>query len=114
MYRLLSVVKNTVLLVAIVSNNNSRAEAKAPNASSSSSSAGITINNKPTGWISSSTPKDDTHYMAASKPKKLVSVSRRSITFYDEDHNNLDYGHLIGASFVKTKPKKDNHNNNSH
>jgi hypothetical protein len=114
MYRLLSVVKNTVLLLALVSNRG--ANAKAPDATpSSSSSSSTAAAAKPTGWVSASCAKpkdmigasDNNAYMAASTPKKLVSVSRRSITFYDEDHKNLDYGHLIGASFVKTKPKKD-------
>jgi hypothetical protein len=100
MYRLLSVVKNTALLLAIVSNN--RADAKASNGSSSASSASAAVS-KPTGWVSTRDPS----YIAASTPtkQKLVSVSRRSITFYDEDHKNLDYAHLVGASFVKAKPK---------
>jgi hypothetical protein len=111
MVRLLSVVKNSALLLAIVSNH--RADAKAPDASSSSAAAAA----KPTGWaISGKRDVASDPYMAASTPKKLVSVSRRSIRFYDEDHKNLDYGHLIGASFVKTKPKKDDtqHHNPPH
>jgi hypothetical protein len=103
MFRIFSVVRNTALLLTIVSNH--RADAKAPDASSSSSATAAA---KPTGWaISGKRDLASDPYMAASTPKKLVSVSRRSIRFYEEDHKNLDYGHLIGASFVKTKPKKD-------
>jgi hypothetical protein len=107
MYRLLSVVKNTALLLAIVSNN--RADAKASSNGSSSASSASAAVSKPTGWVSTNhmIPPADPSYIAASTPtkQKLVSVSRRSITFYDEDHKNLDYAHLVGASFVKAKPK---------
>jgi hypothetical protein len=133
MYRLLSVVKNTALLLVLVSNNRG-ADAKAASeaSSSSSSSAAVIKNNNnnnnykepttTTGWgvVSGKDSASSGPYIPASRPKKLVSVSRRSITFYDdEDHKNLDYGHLVGASFVKSKPKAkkdhhdDTHNNNN-
>ena len=60
------------------------------------------------------TPLHEDPYVAASKPKRIVSVSRRSVSFYNDSEESLDHGHMIGAAFVKRRPiDEDRHNHKS-
>jgi len=99
MFRFFSLIKHSFFLTTLVANRS--VSAKTPN------------ENKPTttGWMKEQL---DDPYIAASTPGRIVSVSRRSITFYDQNNKDLDYGLLIGSSFVKKRPieenKKGHHN----
>jgi hypothetical protein len=102
MYRLLSVTKNSIFLAVLLSNQNA-AEASAAKDNKAASVA----------FFAKSSSEA---YSAASTPRRIVSVSRRSVSFYDDatvsrsNSHKLDHGHVIGASLMKANepasPKK--------
>lgn len=96
---ILSIVKNSAFLVAIAANHVSGKSSSRNSSNQKNAAIG-------SGWVQKPEPSEDP-YMAASTPGRIVSVSRRSITFYGDETKDLDYGHLIGASFVKKRPTED-------
>ena len=98
MYRFLSVAKNSIFLVAILTNH----AAEAGTAKENTKAA-------PAFFAKSTTDP----YTAASTPRRIVSVSRRSVSFYNDASptKSLDHGHVIGASLMKAK---DASKNNAH
>ena len=63
--------------------------------------------------------KPSGRYVAASTPDRIVSLSRRSISFYadadaQKNHANLERGVQVGAAFVKSKPTKKKNQHDKH